>query len=55
MLVIDKLVSEGVIGDKEACNHNEAHLAKLSQLASQGIKNNILYNFNDKLGLSGNR
>ncbi len=41
VLVIDELMSEAVIGDKEARNHNEEHLAKLSQLASQGIKNNI--------------
>jgi len=41
VLVIDELMSEVVIGDKEARNYNEAHLAKLSQLASQGIKNNI--------------
>jgi hypothetical protein len=41
VLVIDELMSEAVIGDKEAGHHNEAHLAKLSQLASQGIKNNI--------------
>ncbi|MEW5956880.1 MAG: FtsK/SpoIIIE domain-containing protein, partial [Chloroflexota bacterium] len=41
VLIVDELMSEAVIGDKEAGQHNEAHLAKLSQLASQGIKNNI--------------
>jgi DNA segregation ATPase FtsK/SpoIIIE-like protein len=41
VLIIDELMSEAVIGDKEAGHHNETHLAKLSQLASQGIKNNI--------------
>lgn len=41
VLIIDELMSEAVIGDKESNNHNEDHLAKLSQLASQGIKNNI--------------
>lgn len=43
VLVIDELMSEAVIGDKEAGppKSNEANLAKLSQLASQGIKNNI--------------
>ncbi|MCP4995916.1 MAG: hypothetical protein GY934_19385, partial [Gammaproteobacteria bacterium] len=41
VLVIDELMSEAVVGDKESGSHNEAHLAKLSQLASQGIKNNI--------------
>ncbi|MEM7343227.1 MAG: FtsK/SpoIIIE domain-containing protein [Chloroflexota bacterium] len=41
VLVIDELMSDMVIGDKEARSHNEEHLAKMSQLASQGIKNNI--------------
>jgi hypothetical protein len=41
VLVIDELMSEAVIGDKESRSQNEEHLAKLSQLASQGIKNNI--------------
>jgi hypothetical protein len=41
VLIIDELMSEAVIGDKEAGYHNEGQLAKLSQLASQGIKNNI--------------
>ncbi|MCP4284425.1 MAG: hypothetical protein GY792_08245, partial [Gammaproteobacteria bacterium] len=41
VLVIDELISEAVVGDKESGTHNEGHLAKLSQLASQGIKNNI--------------
>ncbi len=41
VLVIDELMSEAVIGDKESRSHNEEHLTKLSQLASQGIKNNV--------------
>ncbi len=41
VLIVDELMSEAVIGDKESNNHNQQVLAKLSQLASQGIKNNI--------------
>jgi hypothetical protein len=41
VLVIDELMSEAVIGDKEAGHYSEEHLAKLSQIASQGIKHNI--------------
>jgi hypothetical protein len=41
VLVIDELMSEAVVGDKESGSYNQAHLQKLTQLASQGIKNNI--------------
>jgi len=41
VLVIDEMMNEAVIGDKESDNFNQAHLTKISQLASQGIKNNI--------------
>jgi hypothetical protein len=41
VLVIDELMSEAVIGDKGSNSHRPDHLKKLSQLASQGIKNNI--------------
>ncbi len=41
VLVIDEMMNEAVIGDKESDSFNQAHLAKISQVASQGIKNNI--------------
>jgi len=41
VLVIDELMSEAVIGDRESGNYRAGHLEKLTQLASQGIKNNI--------------
>jgi hypothetical protein len=41
VLVIDELMSEAVIGDRESGSHHAEHLEKLTQLASQGIKNNI--------------
>jgi hypothetical protein len=41
VLVIDELMHEAVIGDKEAGRCHEEHLFKLSQIASQGLKNNI--------------
>jgi hypothetical protein len=34
-------MSEAVVGDKEAGSYNQEHLQKLTQLASQGIKNNV--------------
>ncbi len=41
VLVIDELMSEAVIGDRESGSYHAAHLEKLGQIASQGIKNNI--------------
>ena len=41
VLVIDELMHMAVIGDRESHNYNEDHLARLSQLASQGLKHNI--------------
>jgi hypothetical protein len=41
VLVIDELMHEAVIGDKETDNYNQEHLAKLAQIASQGLKHNI--------------
>ncbi len=41
VLVIDELMNEAVIGDKESGSLHEEHLAKISQIASQGIKFNI--------------
>jgi hypothetical protein len=44
VLVIDELMNEAVLGDKEAGRMSEAnleHLARLSQIASEGLKFNI--------------
>ncbi len=41
VLVIDELMNEAVIGDKESDSFNQDHLTKISQVASQGVKNNI--------------
>jgi len=41
VLVIDELMNEAVIGDKESDSFSQDHLTKIAQVASQGIKNNI--------------
>lgn len=41
VLVIDELMDQAVVGDRDSGAYHESHLAKLSQIASLGLKFNL--------------